>query len=77
MISFMYRDLFRYQYNNVIEGQNFYAEGKTHQFTLGGTISRRDIDNPIFPSQGSNLSLDGELSGGPLLPEMLITLRSV
>jgi outer membrane protein insertion porin family len=65
---FYAQGLFRYQYNNVLQGQNFYAEGKTHQFTLGGTISRRDIDNPIFPSQGSNLSLDGELSGGPFLP---------
>jgi outer membrane protein insertion porin family len=65
---FYVQGLFRYQYNNVIEGQNFYAEGKTHQFTVGGTITRRDIDNPIFPSQGSNLALDGELSGGPLLP---------
>jgi len=65
---FYVQGLFRYQYNNVIEGQNFYAEGKTHQFTLGATLTRRDIDNPIFPSQGSNLSLDGELSGGPVLP---------
>jgi outer membrane protein insertion porin family len=65
---FYVQGLFRYQYNNVIEGQNFYAEGKTHQFTLGATLSRRDIDNPIFPSQGSNFSIDGELSGGPILP---------
>ncbi|HZW40542.1 MAG TPA: outer membrane protein assembly factor BamA [Ignavibacteriaceae bacterium] len=65
---FYIQGLFRYQYNNVIEGQNWYPEGITHQFTLGATISRRDIDNPIFPSQGSSLSLDGELSGGPLLP---------
>jgi outer membrane protein insertion porin family len=65
---FYVQGLFRYQYNNVLEGQNFYAEGKTHQFTIGGTLSRRDIDNPIFPSQGSNLMLDGEFSGGPILP---------
>jgi outer membrane protein insertion porin family len=35
---------------------------------LGATISRRDIDNPTFPSKGSNVSLDAELSGGPFLP---------
>ncbi len=58
----------RYQYNNVIEGRNFYAEGKTHQYTLGALISRRNIDNPIFPSRGSAVSLDMELTGGPLLP---------
>ncbi len=58
----------RYQYNNVIEGQNFYTEGKTNQFTTGVTITRRNIDNPIFPSQGSSFTLDMEISGGPFLP---------
>jgi len=59
---------FKYQYNNVIEGQNFYAEGVTNQFTVGATLSRKNIDNPIFPSFGSSFSLDGEISGGPFLP---------
>lgn len=65
---FYIQGLFRYQYNNVIEGQDHYDEGKTHQFTLGTTISRKNIDNPIFPSTGSSLTLDGEISGGPFLP---------
>jgi outer membrane protein insertion porin family len=65
---FFVQGLFRYQYNNVIEGQNFYQEGKTHQFTTGVTLSRRDIDNPIFPSRGSSFSLSAEISGGPFLP---------
>lgn len=65
---FYIQGLFRYQYNNVIEGQGYYQEGKTHQFTLGATISRKNIDNPIFPSIGSSLTLDGEISGGPFLP---------
>lgn len=56
----------KYQYNNVIQGQNFYKEGKTNQFTLGALITRKNIDNPIFPSTGSSLALDAELSGGPL-----------
>jgi outer membrane protein insertion porin family len=59
---------FRYQYNNVLEGQNFYTEGKTNQFTTGVTLTRRNIDNPIFPSQGSAFTLDMEISGGPFLP---------
>ncbi|MCL5028527.1 MAG: outer membrane protein assembly factor BamA [Bacteroidetes bacterium] len=59
---------FRYQYNDVINGQGFYVQGISHQYTLGGTISRKDIDNPIFPSTGSNVELDAELSGGPFLP---------
>lgn len=59
---------FRYQYNNVLEGQNYYTEGVTNQYTTGVTISRRNIDNPIFPSQGSSFTLDMEISGGPFLP---------
>ncbi len=31
-------------------------------------LTRRNIDNPIFPSIGSSLKLDVELSGGDLLP---------
>jgi len=58
----------KYQYNNVIEGQGFYAEGLTNQYTLGALISRKNIDNPIFPSVGSNFQIDGEISGGPFLP---------
>lgn len=58
----------KYQYNNVLEGQGFYAEGKTNQYTLGGLIARKDIDNPIFPSIGSSIQLDAEISGGPFLP---------
>ena len=59
---------FRYQYNNVIEGQNYYKEGVSNQFSVGALISRRNIDNPIFPSSGSALQVDVELSGGPVLP---------
>jgi outer membrane protein insertion porin family len=59
---------FKYQYNNVIEGQNYYTEGVSNQFSVGALISRRNIDNPIFPSSGSSLQLDVELSGGPVLP---------
>jgi outer membrane protein insertion porin family len=65
---FYVQGLFKYQYNNILEGQNFYREGEFNQFTLGSTISRKNIDNPIFPSQGSNYAFDVEMSGGPLLP---------
>ncbi|WP_304131440.1 outer membrane protein assembly factor BamA [Ignavibacterium album] len=58
----------KYQYNNVLEGQNFYREGKANQYSLGALIARKDIDNPIFPSIGSSLQLDAEISGGPFLP---------
>nr|HMN24518.1 BamA/TamA family outer membrane protein [Ignavibacteriaceae bacterium] len=58
----------KYQYNNVIEGQGYYREGKSNQLSVGALISRKNIDNPIFPSIGSSLMLDVELSGGPVLP---------
>jgi len=59
---------FKYQYNNVIEGQNYYKEGVSNQFSVGALLSRKNIDNPIFPSTGSSLQLDVELTGGALLP---------
>ncbi len=65
---FYIQGLFKFQYNDVFNGQNYYPVGLSRQYTVGATISRKDIDNPIFPSTGSNVSLDGELSGGPLLP---------
>jgi len=65
---FYLQGLFRFQYNDVINGRNYYSEGISRQFTAGLTISRNDIDNPIFPSVGSKINLSGELSGGPFLP---------
>ena len=65
---FYIQGLFRYQYNNVLNGQGYYAEGKSNQYTIGATISRKDIDNPTFPSKGSSVALDAELSGKPILP---------
>lgn len=58
----------RFQYNDVIEGLGNYAQGLSRQYVIGATISRTDIDNPIFPSRGTKFNLAGELSGGPFLP---------
>lgn len=65
---FYLQGLFKYQYNDVINGRSYYAEGISRQYTLGLTLSRNDIDNPIFPSVGSKINFIGELSGGPILP---------
>jgi len=65
---FRFRALFKYQRNDVISGGGFFQEGKTQEFTLGTTISRKNVDNPIFPSFGSSLELDAQISGGPFLP---------
>jgi len=65
---FYIQGILRYQYNNIINGASYYQTGKYNQITLGTTISRTDIDNPIFPSRGSKFMLNAELSGGPFLP---------
>lgn len=65
---FYIQGILRFQYNDVIDGQNYYKEGLTRQYTVGFGITRTDIDNPIFPSRGSKLALNTELSGGPFLP---------
>ncbi len=65
---FYIQGMLKFQYNDIINGEGDYANGLTRQYTLGVTISRKDIDNPIFPSLGSNVMLDAELSGGPFLP---------
>lgn len=65
---FSVQGILRFQYNDVIEGRSYYAEGLSRQYTVGATISRTDIDNPIFPSRGSKIALSGELTGGPFLP---------
>lgn len=65
---FYLQSLFRFQYNDVIDGRGYYAEGVSRQFTFGLTLSRNDIDNPIFPSTGSKINFISEISGGPFLP---------
>jgi outer membrane protein insertion porin family len=56
------------QSNNVRDGRGIYVEGITSQFSLTGILSRSSIDNPVFPSRGSEVSLSLETSGAPLLP---------
>ena len=58
----------KFQYNNIKDGGNYYEEGEYNQVTLGATITRTDIDNPVFPSSGSKISVNAEISGGPFLP---------
>lgn len=65
---FYVQGTFRYQNNDVIDGGNFYRTGKSEQFSLGATITRKNVDNPVFPSLGSSVSLDMEINGGPFLP---------
>jgi outer membrane protein insertion porin family len=56
------------QHNNVRDGRGFYREGRSTQVSVTQVISRNSVDNPIFPTSGSNVSLTTEVSGGPVLP---------
>ena len=61
---------FRFQNIDVRDngGNPFILTGKTTQYSLTQTISRNSTDSPIFPADGSAISLSMEMSGGPLLP---------
>jgi len=65
---FYLQGMFRYQYNDILDGASVYPDGITHQYTVGVTLSRKNIDNPVFPSTGSSIMLDAQLSGSFLLP---------
>lgn len=58
----------RFQSNDVISGAGRYLEGRTSQVSVQQIVSRSSINNPIFPSMGSTVSLSAEVSGGPLFP---------
>lgn len=57
------------QRNNVRrDPRGLELEGVSSQMGITQIISRNSIDNPVFPTSGSNVSLSIEMAGGPLLP---------
>lgn len=58
----------RGQRNDVIDGRNVFPPGVTTQFSVAQIIRRNSVDNPIFPSRGSDVSITNEIAGGPILP---------
>ncbi len=56
------------QRSDVRNGNGIYLEAPSSQVSVTQIISRNSIDNPIFPTYGSNVSLSVEMAGGPLLP---------
>ncbi len=56
------------QRSDVRNGNGIYLEGASSQVSVTQIISRNSIDNPVFPTYGSNVSLSIEMAGGPLLP---------
>ncbi len=60
--------IFKFQIYDVSGTSGYYREGKWSQFSLTQIITRNSVDNPIFPTIGSNVSLSAEISGGPIFP---------
>lgn len=58
----------RGQRNDVIDGRDIFPPGVTTQVSITQIIRRNSVDNPIFPTRGSNVAITNELAGGPLLP---------
>jgi outer membrane protein insertion porin family len=58
----------RGQRNDVIDGGGLFRPGVSTQVSLMQIIRRNSIDNPIFPTRGSDVSFSMELAGGPFLP---------
>ncbi|MBP9212244.1 MAG: outer membrane protein assembly factor BamA, partial [Bacteroidetes bacterium] len=61
---------FRFQRLDVsnVGSSYYYQEGKTSQLSISQTIQRNSVNSPLFPTQGSNISLFTEIAGAPLLP---------
>jgi len=58
--------IFRIQrIDNLSESDYYGPPGVIDQYSITQILSRSSIDNPIFPSHGSNISLSTELSGPP------------
>jgi len=64
--------IFRYQENefNSTSGtvSSYYQSGKITQVSLTQVISRNSFDNPIYSRTGSNLVINTEFAGAPILP---------
>lgn len=52
-----------YNYNNYLYGSTALpAVGQTNSITFNTTLARNSIDNPMFPTQGSSISLSAALT---------------
>ena len=61
--------IFRLQRIDNLSSSIYYGPpGVTDQYSFTQVLTRNSIDNPLFPSHGSNVSISTELSGPPFLP---------
>lgn len=66
-----------FQETDVIDGGGYYQEGKRSQFSIGQTITRNSVFEPVFPTTGTKVSNFTELSGGPFLPGSVEFIKNV
>lgn len=57
----------KFQRTNVLTGAGIYTTGVRSQLSIGQTISRNSVDNPVFPTYGSKVALTSELAGANLV----------
>jgi outer membrane protein insertion porin family len=58
----------KYQRTNVLNGGGLYETGIRNQLSIGQTITRSTVFDPIFPVEGTRVVNSTELAGGPFLP---------
>lgn len=58
----------KFQQTDVLDGDDFYEEGKRNQVSITQVITRSTVFEPLFPASGTRISNSTELSGGPFLP---------
>jgi outer membrane protein insertion porin family len=67
----------KYQNTNVINGDNYYREGESSQFSIRQIISRSSIFEPVFATSGTRVSNSTEMSGGLLLPGSIAFIKNI
>jgi len=67
----------KFQRTNVLDGDEVYQEGIRNQFSITQVISRSSVFEPVFPTAGTRVSNNTELSGGPFLPGQVDFIKNI
>lgn len=67
----------KFQQTDVLDGDDFYEEGKRNQISITQVITRSTVFEPLFPASGTRISNSTELSGGPFLPGNTDFLKNI
>lgn len=67
----------KFQTTDVLNGDDYYKEGVTSQFSIRQIISRSSVFEPVFPTQGTRVSNSTEMSGGLLLPGSVGFIKNI